>query len=77
VKLFFVCRSSFAGLLWLVVENHDLRSESHRLTLERVPDEPLKIYLVSDLGNSPKTDDARCIEPVGLTRIFPSGSGGR
>ena len=59
---------------WL--KNHDLRSESHRMTLERVPDEPLKIYLVSDLGNSPKTDDARCIEPVRIDPDFSSGSGG-
>jgi hypothetical protein len=30
--------------------------------------EPLKIYPVSDLVNSPKTDDARCIEPVAIDR---------
>jgi putative SOS response-associated peptidase YedK len=33
-------------------------------------DEPLKIYPVSDLVNSPKTDDARCIEPVAIDRDF-------
>jgi hypothetical protein len=27
-------------------------------------EEPLKIYPVIELVNSPKTDDARCIEPV-------------
>jgi hypothetical protein len=32
--------------------------------------EPLKIYPVSDLVNSPKTDDARCIEPVTIDRDF-------
>jgi len=31
---------------------------------------PLKIYPVSDLVNSPKTDDARCIEPVRIERNF-------
>jgi len=40
---------------WL--KNHDLRSESHRMTLERVPDEPLKIYLVSDLQ---QPENGRC-----------------
>ena len=34
------------------------------------PGEPLKIYPVSDLVNSPKTDDARCIEPVAIDRDF-------
>jgi hypothetical protein len=33
-------------------------------------EEPLKIYPVSDLVNSPKTDDARCIEPVAIDRDF-------
>jgi hypothetical protein len=33
-------------------------------------EEPLKIYSVSDLVNSPKTDDARCIEPVRIDRDF-------
>jgi hypothetical protein len=33
-------------------------------------EEPLKIYPVSDLTNSPKTDDARCIEPVAIDRDF-------
>jgi putative SOS response-associated peptidase YedK len=32
--------------------------------------EPMKIYPVSDLVNSPKTDDARCIEPVRIDRDF-------
>jgi hypothetical protein len=29
-----------------------------------------KIYPVSDLVNSPRTDDARCIEPVRIDRDF-------
>ena len=33
-------------------------------------EEPLKIYPVSDLVNSPKTDDARCIEPERIDRDF-------
>jgi putative SOS response-associated peptidase YedK len=33
-------------------------------------EEPMKIYPVSDLVNSPKTDDARCIEPVRIDRDF-------
>jgi hypothetical protein len=40
------------------------RSESPQMALERVSDDPLKIYPVSDLVNSPKADDPRCIEPV-------------
>ena len=31
---------------------------------------PLKIYPVSNLVNSPKTDDPRCIEPVRIDRDF-------
>jgi putative SOS response-associated peptidase YedK len=38
------------------------------LALERAPDDPLKIYPVSDLVNSPKPDDPRCIEPVQIDR---------
>ena len=30
----------------------------------------MKIYPVSDLVNSPKTDDPRCIEPVRIDRGF-------
>jgi hypothetical protein len=33
-------------------------------------DEPMKIYPVSNLVNSPKTDDPRCIEPVRIDRDF-------
>jgi len=51
---------------WL--KDDDPRSESHKLALERAPDDPLKIYPVSDLVNSPKTDDPRCIEPVRIDR---------
>jgi len=34
------------------------------MALDRLLDEPLKIYPVSNLVNSPKTDESRCIEPV-------------
>ena len=46
------------------------RSESHKMALGHPLEEPLKIYPVSDLVNSPKTDDARCIEPVRIDRDF-------
>jgi hypothetical protein len=39
-----------------------------KMALERAPDDPLKIYPVSDLVNSPKADDPRCIEPVQIDR---------
>ena len=51
---------------WL--KDDDPRSESHKMALDRAPDDPLKIYPVSDLVNSPKTDDPRCIEPVRIDR---------
>ena len=35
----------------------DERSESHKLAMGHPLEEPLKIYPVSDLVNSPKTDD--------------------
>jgi putative SOS response-associated peptidase YedK len=38
------------------------------MALERAPDEPLKIYPVSDLINRPKLDDPRCIQPVRFDR---------
>src|ERR1035437_3334848 len=53
---------------WL--KDDDTRSESHIMALERAPDDALKIYPVSDLVNSPKTDDPRCIEPVRIDRDF-------
>jgi hypothetical protein len=37
---------------------------------------PLKIYPVSNLVNSPKTDDPRCIQPVRIDRDFFERSGG-
>lgn len=43
-------------------------SELYKLALEHAPDEPLKIYPVSDLVNSPKTDDPRCVAPVRIDR---------
>lgn len=46
------------------------RSESHKIALGHPLEEPLKIYPVSDLVNSPKTDDPRCIEPVAIDRDF-------
>jgi putative SOS response-associated peptidase YedK len=42
----------------------------HRLALENPLEGPLKIYPVSDLVNSPKPDDPRCIEPVRKDRDF-------
>jgi putative SOS response-associated peptidase YedK len=51
---------------WL--KDDDARSDGHKLALERPLDEPLKIYPVSNLVNSPKTDDPRCIEPVRIDR---------
>jgi putative SOS response-associated peptidase YedK len=44
------------------------RGESHKMALGHPLEEPLKIYPVSDMVNSPKTDDARCIEPVRIDR---------
>jgi hypothetical protein len=52
------------------------RSESHKMALGHPLEEPLKIYPVSDLVNSPKTDDARCIEPVRIDRDFFERNGG-
>jgi putative SOS response-associated peptidase YedK len=53
---------------WL--KDNDPRSESHKMALGHPLDEPLKIYPVSDLVNSPKMDDPRCIEPVAIDRDF-------
>jgi len=58
------------------MKDDDPRSEMHKLAMDATPDEPLKIYSISDLVNSPKTDDARCIEPVRIDRDFSSGDGG-
>jgi hypothetical protein len=41
-----------------------------KMALGHPLEEPLKIYPVSDLVNSPKTDDARCIEPVRIDQDF-------
>ena len=46
------------------------RGESHKMALGHPLEEPLKIYPVSDLVNSPKTDDPRCIEPVRVDQDF-------
>jgi len=54
---------------WWLKEG-DERSESHKMALGHPLEEPLKIYSVSDLVNSPKTDDPRCIEPVRIDRDF-------
>ena len=54
---------SEASFNWWMNDD-DPRSEMHKLVLGRPLDGPLKIYPVSDLVNSPKTDDPRCIQPV-------------
>ena len=54
---------------WWLKEG-DERSEAHKMALGHPLEEPLKIYPVSDLVNSPKTDDARCVEPVRIDRDF-------
>jgi len=48
----------------------DPRSEVFTWALEHPAEDPLKIYPVSNLVNSPKTDDPRCIEPVRIDRDF-------
>ena len=40
------------------MEDDDPRSEGYKLAMNSPLDEPLKIYPVSDLVNSPKKDDA-------------------
>jgi putative SOS response-associated peptidase YedK len=50
------------------MKDDDPRSEMHKLAMDAPPDEPMKIYPVSDLVNSPKTDDPRCIKPVRIER---------
>ena len=42
----------------------------HESAMAFAESSPLKIYPVSDLVNSPKTDDPRCIEPVRIDRDF-------
>ncbi len=46
----------------------DPRSEMYQAAMKFPEDVPLKIYPVSDLVNSPKNDDPRCIEPVRIDR---------
>jgi len=46
------------------------KGEAHQMAMAHPLDEPLKIYPVSDRVNSPKWDDARCIEPVQIDRDF-------
>jgi hypothetical protein len=53
---------------WL--KDGDGRGKSHKMALGHPLEEPLKIYPVSNLVNSPKTDDPRCIEPVAIARDF-------
>jgi hypothetical protein len=43
---------------------------SHKLALGHPLEEPLKIYPVSNLVNSPETDDARCIELAAIDWDF-------
>ena len=52
------------------LKDDDPHSESHKLAMDFTLDEPMKIYPVSNLVNSPKTDDPRCIEPVRIDRDF-------
>lgn len=56
---------------WL--KDDDPRSEMHKLALENPLDGPLKIYPVSDLVNSPKPDDPRCIEAEKEKNDFLTG----
>ena len=58
---------SEASFNWWMNDD-DPRSEMHKLVLGRPLDGPLKIYPVSDLVNSPKNDDPRCIQPVRIER---------
>ncbi len=51
---------------WLKTD--DLRSEMHKSAMAFPENSPLKIYPVSNLVNSPKTDDPHCIEPVRIDR---------
>ena len=51
---------------WLKTD--DPRSEMHKSAMAFPESSPLKIYPVSPLVNSPKTDDPRCIEPVRINR---------
>jgi hypothetical protein len=44
--------------------------------MDRAIDGPLKICPVSELVNSPKTDDHRCIEPAKIDRNYSSVNGG-
>jgi putative SOS response-associated peptidase YedK len=53
---------------WL--KNDDGRSESHKMAMGHPLEEPMKIYPISDLVNSPKTNNLRCIEPVRIARDF-------
>jgi putative SOS response-associated peptidase YedK len=53
-----------------VAKDDDPRSEMHKSAMAFPEITPLKIYPVSDLVNSPKPDDPRCIEPVRIDRYF-------
>jgi putative SOS response-associated peptidase YedK len=53
---------------WL--DDKDPRAEAFTWALEHPSEEPMKIYPVSSLVNSPKNDDPRCIEPVRIDRDF-------
>jgi putative SOS response-associated peptidase YedK len=50
------------------VKTDDPRSEMHKSAMAFPETSPLKIYPVSSLVNSPKTDDPRCIEQVRIDR---------
>jgi hypothetical protein len=40
------------------------------MACERAPDDPLKIYPVSNLENRPKPEAPRCLAPVRIDRDF-------
>jgi putative SOS response-associated peptidase YedK len=50
------------------MKDDDPLSESHKMAMGHPLEGPMKIYPVSNLVNSPKLDDPRCIEPVRVDR---------
>ena len=53
---------------WL--KDDDARDDGYKMAIGHPLEGPMKIYPVSDLVNSPKTDDACCLEPVRIDRDF-------
>jgi putative SOS response-associated peptidase YedK len=64
-----VCSARTGNFRWWLKDD-DPRDDGYKLALGRPLDEPMKIYPVSNLVNSPKTDDPRCIKPVRIDRDF-------